>query len=1438
MWSSNDDGKFGKDPSGPLFALSTQLATPEYGSVVLNGEDLLSSNESAQDFARALEMALSRGYGFIPFLGAGLSAPSGIPLIWDLKPYLQRCIGMALGIEPERVRPWNPRSDQWPQFVATEETEQAKWVHRIQEKIDAVVANDRYDRDLPVLQEALGAIAEWRTSLQFLSRLAHEERGEGFSRRTGFALDEPRQEVIDACLRAVLKGKRPTLGHRMLAQLGGLLRLDIILTTNFDDLLEAAFEEARNSLTVFDLHLGSNLPAWSAVASQRSLIKLHGNRHSLRADYTLDASPPAGDLWRFVDYLTGGESQTQVGTATNELQLRNHLLVVGASAAERRTSAFISHAWEHLPDFTVFWVCHSPTDVDRVRRLTAKCQRLYQRDQGWLGSLILRHTNPGLLFLHAFQFLRQTLPTAGLLFPLASRLSIPPLPSAGRPVAGIARRTAPSGISLLDKGIADSIRGQRRIEILRTECLAQNDMRQQLSGLLRDVSHARLSPLPRLIAVTSPPEVHGVTSVCAGAFEDVEHSAACIWLELNDVATSDDLFEQMLGAVYYQLGTETWLPVSIADDTPARAAELRRLATASTRPWIFFLNARETPGSNKPDYEHDSAYPNNWIDKDTGEDTATRASFVSLLSQLCQSNAGCPSITIVLPFRSVAVDSQTFDIDSPLYKDLAQRSLIGHTFVLMRSEEMPNLDPKSVATKCLDWIHSSTIGTADARRRFLHRLVLMQRTRFLSSVSSVEDGGAIDDDAGSQDNWTCYQTWIEQLANEGLVRQKLGGFIWLHANARNSLRNTLASDVSQVAQLQWELALWYNRVLGASQSPYALFESLYHTCQSAKACWQLNTDEAREKACLRLSWATSILKQHGFLVQTLGYSRGSCRRLELIRDDLWTWWSLIQQSDGSNEIGVLFSTRIRRLRIACTEAMRAIAREVGEVTRAYERHRQLRALLVCNDAGRSESTGLADLAAACECSTPAKGTTSEGPHVFLPPLEWVRWWKWNGMLALASRSYSKAIESLSKGLRSAALDKPPLQDDLLQCAGRQPQVSGADEDAAASQSVATALALAQRRPQRFWGSHYQPGDAAAIWIEVLRTVEQYVACRIQQHNLDCRLNESKPTGLGSIDRLVALGSRLAESLASAGDDQRVSGLLAWCQSRLCLHRGHLASFRDDHGEAMKWFTDAEALLDLHDLRRFGTDRAIVELYRAEAGLRRAENSKVVLADQTAPSFGECIDRMVRLQNEQPNAAVELTNLFHRTETSVRSSFREAAALVRDATRFLNRAEDILARDRRNAAWITWYFHRRLRAISLSVWASVTDGNELIPFLGVEAALEGTPTAADTLLQQAARIIRMDVYRLATIVNEYSLSAMAMRARLLIDHNLPRLTRRQHDMHGLLCRAIEQLKDVYHKRTTGKNADDNRKLCDECRDYCQNVIRNVEARCNSLRHIVR
>ena len=59
------------------------------------------SPQDTQEFIEQIREQLNAGFGFVPFIGAGFSAPSGAPLVHDLEEYLQRCVCISLGIDSE-----------------------------------------------------------------------------------------------------------------------------------------------------------------------------------------------------------------------------------------------------------------------------------------------------------------------------------------------------------------------------------------------------------------------------------------------------------------------------------------------------------------------------------------------------------------------------------------------------------------------------------------------------------------------------------------------------------------------------------------------------------------------------------------------------------------------------------------------------------------------------------------------------------------------------------------------------------------------------------------------------------------------------------------------------------------------------------------------------------------------------------------------------------------------------------------------------------------------------------------------------------------------------------------------------------------------------------------------------------------------------------------
>ncbi len=100
-------------------------------------------------------------------------------------------------------------------------------------------------------------------------------------------------DLTDALFTSFERRRNPTVSHRYLAFLRHKLGVPLILTTNFDSLLERALHEEGSFPKVFDIHRDAELPDAALVKHQFSVLKLHGSAYGLRLGerlkYPLDA---------------------------------------------------------------------------------------------------------------------------------------------------------------------------------------------------------------------------------------------------------------------------------------------------------------------------------------------------------------------------------------------------------------------------------------------------------------------------------------------------------------------------------------------------------------------------------------------------------------------------------------------------------------------------------------------------------------------------------------------------------------------------------------------------------------------------------------------------------------------------------------------------------------------------------------------------------------------------------------------------------------------------------------------------------------------------------------------------------------------------------------------------------------------------------------------
>ena len=384
-------------------------------------------------FLDAIKQELSDGLGFVPFLGAGISAPSGIPVTSQLTPYLKDCVDAAVDNR------WNPRHGVWPMFGDWQHEPGSRATLPPRKQLEALLARPGSIAELDLA--ALGANTEWLAQLQFLSRFT----ANGQSPPELLRIE---RDVLDAFVRRFCDERRPSLVHRMLARMRRMLRIRLLLTTNFDDLIESAFEEIDTPYEVYDVPDAGKLPPSALVLNEvASIVKLHGGRYAYRADYSLLDSPSLDDRRRLLSYLTGRLTTVEDFERTivdssydaanfrsrRQLDIPRHLLVIGLGGRDSRIISLFQSALRFSDHAKIFWLCRHERERERIEgALTANLDEA-QKARIYFDSA----PHAGLFLAELFQHLSHSLPPP-LPFPVAWRLPVPPRPEPSVRVAATA----------------------------------------------------------------------------------------------------------------------------------------------------------------------------------------------------------------------------------------------------------------------------------------------------------------------------------------------------------------------------------------------------------------------------------------------------------------------------------------------------------------------------------------------------------------------------------------------------------------------------------------------------------------------------------------------------------------------------------------------------------------------------------------------------------------------------------------------------------------------------------------------------------------------------------------------------------------------------------------------------------------------------------------
>ncbi len=1293
------------------------------------------------------------GRGLVPLLGSGVSATAGIPIIREIRDYLAWCIWLSLPMEEHLHRPWYPRTDQWPPFRYELSRSLGYWRKKLFESIDTDTARP-WLRSL--IEQGLGALPDWRSMLQFLARLQVDNISLGRPSRELW-LGPKDDTVIDRFFLHIVHDRSPAMAHRMLAQLAQPLRTSIILTTNFDNLIEQAFHEHNDPIVPYDVHLGRRLPTASVLMHRFNLLQLHGGRYGLRADYSLDEKPLNEELEAFLSYFLAANSEQNDHEAKTKRSVERHLLVMGFSADDRRMRAFLEHAWRHS-NLRAYWICHTNNDLSRLREFINECQArgafgasAPARDSGaYSVCTAIRHSNAGLLLLDLYQRRMHELPAADVPFPAISRVPLPPSRFPVKPT--IAHRS---------KAKAE------RFANFKTRLRAEVDC-------LRDPDPVR-NPY-RLVTLTSPPKVYGVTTAAHDLFDDlVNEGRHCLWFDMDDISGSDDLYEQLLEAVADHAGVRSWMPMLQHRDLEGKRGDILEEFTAALGgEWVFFFNAREAPGCNvlhslseQPKYDESRYDDNGWLDVDDkrkqqpkplfDDESSCRRAFLDLLKELCAAKRA--SWIVVLLCRSPEESKngprrnsrhRNTLIDELCEQRLHERSenkqrrqedstkknvetpgkLVSARRVLqLRSDESP------FTFKTDDFVTAATknIPRDDIRNQFLLALCLMQRTRY---ESACLDDAFHAHDVPREIRIKLTDKWLEHLENSLSIRKKSGGFIWMHCRTRDQLRVQLSRQLGPetVMRTHWLLALWYERLFYASQSPSAAFEAGYHALQ----CAAVKADAKPAGLDRELTFVHRLLTEAEAHILESGFSKGTCRRLTYIRDGYLT--RIERRLKGRNKAGsAAYIVGIKR---RCTDTMAKLAREVAENGTAYYRYRQIAELMIRSSIdSKHRRSDKSYLEAKNDDSLSMIEQLKSVPEHNNASVRgaYADWWRHIGILGIASRAYTAADSAFRISRRWLKQDEA--------------------SPIAAAKLAVRSLQLSATRCEMYRrlgdGNKFEKDarNAAASFKRAEEILRKPVRSRPEWRDFHNQMRRAY-TYYASVLILKMKYDAAQAMLTRAERHWRVIE-----SGPLNLPLGVIEVSRAD-----SYLEHAKGLIGTEG----STVTGLLQRHKWSYGLVRSGSSS------TEESF-EWTRKII---------GVERKRLKTQFTKSGETDLQTASALLNDADGALDRAAMILMRYRKNVWWSTWYFERRLRLIELSIWVaavrsvvgnSTSSGTELhglvIPYLGLEATPLGTESAAEEFLRLGERMVRLDVYRMATILEGFLGCVRAFHVAVQLDERL-------------------------------------------------------------------
>ena len=629
---------------------------------------------SSKQLSMLIAEEVFSGHGFVPFVGSGMSAPSGILMGVEFDNFLAYSIYRVVGKKPRHDLP----RDGWPKFPRDEEVSQTRaWVmekftqlcrqyacepmideqkrvrtvkynlagdatshhlwstHRpliptlIRSHDDETWENEKQTQrfqeqfrknlewgegaetgafsrtsDGFIIESGLRSMHDWRSMLQFLAKI-HFEDDERLTIK-----QQVDTSVIDSFNVHITRDRQINLGQKMLAHLSGPLRIRTVLTTNFDNLIETAFQKLLRPLNVVSVSSRGELPDPVTVRSKDTIVKLHGELSETRADFSLDDEPKEHEKETFARYVRG-----EFDTSKQTDPTPNHILVMGFSGQDVRIIQMMKYTLDTRPNVKIFWICHGTHEPKRLRRIFGK---EYE-------SRVLVHQTerPDLFLYELYQNVTLTLPSGGFSYEFTHK--VPPEKvrndkdreflaeqrlKTGRTNLNSGGYGVPVNLNdrkLLRNKIAKSV-GTRIFSNIheRDEGPLRSKERLPSKGPIAEIDSVQITNMRTSSPKTLSKMKLYFTSGCASAMRVAFRKLLskryhCLWLELQDYPTPEGLIQDVLRVLALRVGSYQLEHVILFPeagvDLLAHLKRLLKFLGISSGKWVLFFYGRSIAGA-------------------------------------------------------------------------------------------------------------------------------------------------------------------------------------------------------------------------------------------------------------------------------------------------------------------------------------------------------------------------------------------------------------------------------------------------------------------------------------------------------------------------------------------------------------------------------------------------------------------------------------------------------------------------------------------------------------------------------------------------------------------------------------------------------------------------------------------------------------------------